>query len=153
VCFPDAPVSLHTYTSRKSQDERDRRAAEKDARAAVKAAKTLTEAEQFKTTGRFPERITTVAACKELIRKAVEAEVELEWINRPEREARADADMLIRMRSNRYDALGEAISNARQAMTVLIDREQAHEGWGATAADIDAMMARKDKSARKEWGL
>jgi hypothetical protein len=153
VCFPDAPVALHNYQSRKSQAERDSRAAEKDERDAKRAAKQLAPDEQFKTTGRFSERITTVAACKELIRDAVNQAVEVDYYDRPGAEAEwtGDIESLNRVRRNIRDNLDRMRKNAAEARRVLIAREARHEGWGMTEADIDAMMARKDKSSRREW--
>jgi len=157
VCFPDAPVSLHNYVSNRSQDERARRAAEKDARAAVQAAKRLAPSEVFRTTGRFSDRIETVAACKELIRKAVEAEVELEWSQSEAAERspqfQASPAVLHNIRANRIERLADAQADAIQAENVLTSREQAHEGWGMTAEAIAEMKARKGKSERKAWGL
>lgn len=153
VCFPGAPVALHNYVSRKSQDAQAERQAEKDERAAKQAAKRLSPGEVFKTTGRHGERIETVAACKELIRKAVEAVVELEWINSGERarSGYATPDVLARMRANRAERLADLTNDAEAAAAILMAREAAHEGWGATAAEIEKMRANKLKSSRKEW--
>ena len=156
VCFPDAPVALHEYVSKRSQAEQDARQAEKDARAAAKAVKTLTEAEQFKTTGRFRERITTVAACKELIRKAVEEAVELEYFEQVAAGTRSwpgDTAMLANRLRNIRERLEELAADSHRAAGILIAREAEHEGWGATEAAIDKMRANKRKSATKEWGL
>ena len=154
VCFPDAPVALHEYVSKRSQAEQAQRQAEKDARDAAKAAKTLTDAEVFRATSNH-DRITTVAACKELIRDAIEAEVELEWINQPARDADPNypADMLARMRANRADRLAALVWDAGLAASVLMLREHQHEGHGASMEAIAKIRTNKEKSARKEWGL
>lgn len=157
ICFPLAPVEQKSMTL--GQVEKERTRGEREiaaiARMAAKAAKQLTTAEQFRTAGQHSERITTVAACKELIRKEIEAEVELEWINKPEREAEMQAtpDVIARMRQNRADRLAELQQDAGRAASVLTGRETEHEGWGATAAAITKMQQNKYKSARKEWGL
>jgi hypothetical protein len=154
VCFPTAPVALHNYQSKRSQAERDQRAAEKLARDAKLAAKQLTEAEQFRTQENN-DRITTVAACKELIRKAVEQEVTLAWYSSPAaaQSWQADADSLARVRSNVAASLVKMQADASQARTVLIARETVHPGWGMNATEIEKMKFNKSKSARKEWGL
>lgn len=157
VCFPAAPVEQRSMTLGQVKDEltRAEREAAKLARQAVKDAKQLSGDEPFRTAGQFSDRVTTVAACKELIRKAIEAEVELEWISLPEREQdmNADAAQLARMRQNRADRLAELQQDAGRAASVLTRREAGHEGWGATAAAITKMQQNKYKSARREWGL
>lgn len=122
VCFPDAPVALHEYVSRRSQVEQEARQLVRDERAAVKAAKQLTEAEQFRCDG---NRITTVAACVELIRHEVEL---ADYYGRGEHPTHA-----------------EVARGARQAIAVLIDREQAHEGHGRTAEQISEIIERAIK--------
>lgn len=154
VCFPDAPVALHNYVSRKSteaQAERDQAAV---ARMAAKAAKQLTTAEQFKTVGTFHDTVTTVAKCKELVRELPKAEVELAWTR--EHAARvwglpADSEQVLRVIRNREDKVREATENAMRATEVLIDREAEHEGWGSTAEAITKMQATARKNAEREW--
>jgi hypothetical protein len=157
ICFPLAPVEQKSMTLGQVEQERTRaeREAAAAARQAKKDAKELTGAEQFRTAGQYSDRVTTVARCKEIIRKAVEAVVELEWINSPERERdmQADADQLARMRQNRADRLAELATDANRAKLVLMAREAEHKGWGATDEAIAQMQANKLKSARKEWGL
>jgi hypothetical protein len=66
VCFPGAPVSLR----RKHSDVmREVRAGERAARAEAKFAKALRPKEVFKVDG---DRVTTVAACTNILRKDVE---------------------------------------------------------------------------------
>lgn len=122
VCFPDAPVRLREYVSRRSQVEQQARQLVKDERAAARAAKQLTEAEQFRCDG---DRITTIAACVELIRREVEM---ADYYGRGEHPTHA-----------------EVARGARQAIAVLIDREQAHEGHGRTAEQISEIIERAIK--------
>lgn len=157
VCFPDAPVALHNYVSRKSTEAQAQRAAEKLARNTAKFAKILADGEQFRTQGRFGERITTVAACKELIRKAVELEIELEYWQQVQDGTRSapgwSPENLARRLANTRDSLVAAKQDSDRAQTVLIAREMDHPGWGVDAVEIGKMVDRKDKSARKDWGL
>jgi hypothetical protein len=156
VCFPAAPVEQKSMTLGQVADERTKgeRDAARAARQAAKDAKTLTLDEEFRTEGSH-DLVTTVARCKELIRQAIEAEVELEWINLPERENAQgmDADTLARMRQNRADSVLAAQRDAGRASAVLQARETRHQGWGATQAEITKMQQNKYKNARKEWGL
>jgi hypothetical protein len=151
VCFPGAPVALHNYVSRKSQEQVAARTAEKDARATAQAAKRLTEAEQFKTTGRYGERVETVAACKALIRKASQALAELEWTRANGSRVWTDPEALARVTSNREDNLAEATVDAKHAEAVLLARESRHEGHGATMEAIEKMKATALKNARMAW--
>ena len=120
VCFPSAPVALHEYVSRKSQAEREQREMAKAERDAKKAAKMLDpQTEAFKTTGRFPERITTVAACKELIRKAVELAVELDWYTSPQADKQLtdwSPDQRAQRERNGRVSLDEARKDAAEAL-------------------------------------
>ena len=155
VCFPGAPVALHNYVSRKSQAAQAERQAEKDARDAIKARKQLTPAEQFKTQGKYGERVTTVAKCLELIRKAVELAVELEYWTQAAQGTRSvpnwEPEHLARRVRNLTDSLSEAREDAAKAEAVLLAREAAHEGYGATAEAIAKTRASKERSARKDW--
>lgn len=153
VCFPSAPVALHEYVSRRSQAERDERQAAKDARDAAKAAKQLDpQGEAFRTTD--GDRIETVAECLRIIRKAVEAEVELEWTRSPAgQQVWTDPESYARVLRNREDALANLVEDAGQAASVLMLREQRHEGHGATMEAIAKIRTSKERSARKEWGL
>lgn len=157
VCFPDAPVALHNYVSKRSQAEQAERAAEKDARATAKAAKQLAPAEQFKTKGRYGERVETVAKCKELVRRAVELEVEVDYWTQVAAGTRSapgwTPELLTNRRRNLADSLEEAKADADQAERVLIARETMQPGHGMNATEIAKMRANKRKSARKEWGL
>ena len=151
VCFPDAPVALHEYVSRKSQDAKDERAAEKTARDAAKAAKTLTEDQQREMgRDRHGDRVTTVAKLKEIVRDAIELEVELAfWTTHSP--AGWDVEHLARRRSNLARDLPVAQGKAEMAAMILQLRERNHTGHGATAADIEKMRASKRKSATKAW--
>lgn len=66
VCFPDAPVK---WRRKRSDVDREAKAAERAARAEAKFAKNLRPEEQFRVDG---DRITTVAACKDVLRREVE---------------------------------------------------------------------------------
>lgn len=151
VCFKDAPVALREYVSRKSQDAQDERQAEKDARATAKAAKQLTEDEQREMgRDRHGDRVTTVAKLKEIVRDAVEVEVEIAfWATHSP--AGWDTESLARRRSNLARDLPIAQERSRKAQDILRAREAAHEGWGAGAADIARMQDSKRKSATREW--
>lgn len=152
VCFPDAPVALHNYVSRKSQEAVAEREAEKDARAAAKAAKQLTEDEQFRT-HYGNDRVTTVAGLKELVRKAIEEAVALEAYSSAKFAAdwTGDSSQLANLLRNVTDNLGRMQADAVAAERILVAREDAHEGHGATAQDIAKMRANKVKAARREW--
>jgi hypothetical protein len=154
VCFPDAPVALHNYQSKRSQAEQYERQVAKAERDAAKAAKQLTEAERFRTSYRR-DLVTTVAACKEVIRDLVAEQVALEGYSTPEYAATwtGDADQLARLISNVAANVVKMEADARIAARVLEARELDHPGWGMTAEAISQMMVRKEKSARKEWGL
>jgi hypothetical protein len=157
VCFPAAPVEYKSSTLGQVADEltRAEREAARAARQAVKDAKQLTEDEQFRTEGRYGETVTTVARCKEIIRQAIDEEVQLEYYSRPgaEQEWQGDSESFARVRGNVADRLAQLQRDAGRAAAVLTAREAAHEGWGATQAAITKMQQNKYKSARKEWGL
>jgi hypothetical protein len=157
ICFPLAPVELKSMTTGQVEKERTRaeREAAKAVRELAKAAKQLAGDEQFRTEGRFGETVTTVARCKEIIRQAIDEEVQLEYYSRPgaEQEWQGDSESFARVRGNVADRLAELQRDAGRAAAVLTGREAAHEGWGATQAAITKMQQNKYKSARKEWGL
>jgi hypothetical protein len=69
VCFPDAPVDL---CRKKSDIERAARDAAKAARAEAKFVKGLRPEEQFRDAR--GDMVTTVAACKQVLRDAIDAE-------------------------------------------------------------------------------
>jgi hypothetical protein len=151
VCFPSAPVALHNYTSKRSQAERDARAAEKIERDAKRAAKTLTEDEEFRTSGR--DRVTTVAECLRLIRQAVEDAVAIEyWDTDVARERwTGDAEGFDRIRLNASESYVRHLADAELAEDVLTAREARTAGHGATWDAIAKIKENKLKSARKEW--
>src|SRR6185437_291271 len=76
VCFPQARAE---YKRDPREYARERNAERKAAEKAAKAARD----EPF-TTSYGGDRVTTVAACKQLIRDAIEQQVELEWHRTPE---------------------------------------------------------------------
>lgn len=162
VCFPDAPVALHEYVSRKSQAAQDERKAEKDVRDAKRAAKTLTDAEQAEIAAvqgywTRSERITTVAGALTVIREAIETEVELEYWTQAAAGTRSvpnwTPELLTRRVGNLTEKLAELVEVAGNAASVLMVREQRHEGHGATMEAIAKVRTSKERSARKEWGL
>lgn len=151
VCFPDAPVALHEYVSQRSQADQAARLDAQSERAAAKRAKQLTTDEQF-TMGRdrHGDHVTTVAKLKEIVRDAIELEVEDEfWATHSP--AGWDAEALLRRRTNTADSLTRARADAAKAEALLLAREAAHEGWGATAEAIAKMRASKRESARRGW--
>lgn len=157
VCFPGAPVALHNYVSRRSQEQVAARAAEKQDRDDRLAAKRLDpQTEQFRTEYGH-DMVTTVAGCKEVIRKAVDQAVEVEYYADDEHMTAkmgwADADRVAEFRTHADRTLAKMQADARQAQAVLIDREQAHPGWGMTADAIVLMENRKERQTRKDWGI
>ena len=153
VCFPD----LRTHPKIKAPGRRDREAqaarqAERDERANAKAAKRLAADEVFKTEY-MRDRVETVAACKDVIRKAVDTAEELKVIMTPAFAVRwtGDSEQLARYIANVTDNLGRQQRDAQEAALVLLARERRHEGWGATQAQIDKMIASKRKASAKAW--
>lgn len=154
VCFPAAPANpAYHAPGRRNRDAIAARDAEKAARQAVKDAKRLTAGEVFRT--RYgPDRVETVAACKDLIRKPVETAAELAWFRSPAATPANkgwDEESRARMIRNLADRLVQQETDAKQAASVLLSRENRHPGWGATQAQIDKMIASKTKSAARCW--
>jgi hypothetical protein len=154
-CFPDAPAKWTAKTL--TQVERERTAGQRAEAAAVKAAakaaKELTADEAFRSEYGH-DKVTTVAECKNRVRKAIDQAVEMEWYARPGAfVASWPADQVARYRRNSADMLAKMERDAETAAAILEAREAAHPGWGATAAEIAKMRASKRKSARKEWGF
>lgn len=117
VCFPDAPANPHfNGPGRRDREAQAARQAEKDARNEAKAAKRLAEDEMFKTIYNR-DRVETVAACKELIRKAVDTTEELRVIRTPAYAARwtGDSDQLVRLIINVTDYLAQQERDAGAA--------------------------------------
>jgi hypothetical protein len=131
VCFPGAPVE---YTRDPAEYHRERnagaKAAEKAARQAVKDAKNLAPGEVIVLKDGSHERITTVAAAKDALRREVEFR---DYYGRGEHPSHA--------------AWAQAAEVAR---SVLLAREATHEGWGATQAQIDKIIASAVIKNRKE---
>lgn len=129
VCFPGAPVAWTGKTL--TQVERERTAAERNAaqaaREAQKAVKNLREDEQFRDHRR--DRVTTVAACKQVLRDEVEYR---DYYGRGEHPSHA-----------------EAAKAAETAKAVLLAREAARPGTGATQEEIDRIIANAVKANRK----
>lgn len=119
VCFPSAPVALHNYVSRRSQAEQDTRAAERAARDAAKAVKNLTGDQQFD--DHRGDRVTTVAAAKQVLREEVELR---DYYGR-----------------GPHPWHPGSVKAAETAKNVLLAREAATPGTGATQAEIDKIIA------------
>ena len=154
VCFPSAPVALHNYVSKHTQAERDQRAAEKAERAARAAAKQLTSDEQFRTVY-GNDRVTTVAACKQIIREAINSRAELasyRWrTSHNQWTAHISADDVARITGNVARILAEREQDAAKAEDVLLARETANAGYGATADEIVTLKVNAEKRAAKDW--
>jgi hypothetical protein len=155
VCFPGAPVEL-----RRTQRDVDRAArdAAKLARAEARFVKQLREGEQFRAAA-TRERITTVAACKDLVRTAAETEAELEWFQGSEARAQWAAHgpegpaTLNRVIGNMRERLAAEQADAAEANRVLFAREDAAPGTGWTEDDAARAVANKVKATRKAYGL
>jgi len=154
ICFPAAPVEWQAKTLGQVKDERTRaeREAAKAAKDAVKNVKRLAAAEVFRT--RYHrDPVETVAACKDLIRKPIETAAELAWYRSPAAGAKWQGNLDARdnVIRNVTDFLAQQEEDAEQAKRVLLAREARHEGWGATQAQIDKIIASKTKAAAKAW--
>jgi len=155
VCYPDAPVG-HT-SSNLTAIERERTRPERDARkaeiATARALKNLTGAEQFRT--RYNgDRVETVAACKALIRKAIETQVEAEWTSTDEyAKVYTDQEMAARHRANIASNLEQEVADAGQAASILMEREQRNPGSGASMDEIAKIRTNAERNARKARGL
>ena len=155
VCFPEARAEYKRDPREYARERNaERKAAEKAARAARDAAKKLTGDEQF-TTSYGGDRVTTVAACKQLIRDAAEQRVELEWYRTPAATANwaGTGEQLANVTRNVAGHLAQKEDDAARAEAVLLHRERQHEGHGATASEISQIKDRADKTARTAWGI
>lgn len=149
VCFPDAPANPHfSSPGRRDREALDARAAEKAARQAVKDAKRLASDEVFRASS--GDRVETVAALKDLIRKPVETDAELAWYKAGKHNW-DDTEAAARVIRNLTDILAGQQADAELAASLLLTREARHEGWGATQAQIDKIVASKTKSAARAW--
>jgi hypothetical protein len=127
VCFPEAPVE---WKREPSELRAGQRAAEKAEREAKKARKNLLPGEVITVNDRFADRITTVAAAKDALRKEVEFR-----------------DYFGHGPHVSYPAWAEA---AVAAKAVLLAREEREEGTGATQAEIDRIITNAVKRNRAE---
>lgn len=118
VCFPDAPAE---HCRKRSDIEREARDAARAAREEAKFIKRLRPDEVFRTGGRFSERIETVAACKEVLRREVEFR---DYYGRGE-----------------HPEHRSYIEGAAKAAAVLLAREAAQAGTGATQEQISKIIA------------
>lgn len=167
-CFPSASAE---YKRDPAEVNRERNKAVRDAERAAKAAalapKMLDpETEAFRSKGGAirGEKITKVTDCLRLIRDAMAAEVELElWESgaggeRYVAEAARfhydpDPGFPARMTEGARERLAEKRADAGEATRVLLAREQQHEGWGITKADLAKLKANAEKKARKDRRL
>lgn len=123
-CFPGAPAEQ--CRSRVDLD-REARDAARSARDAVKAAKNLTGAQEFR--DHRNDRVATVAGCKAVLRDEVELR-----------------DYYGRGAHPWHARSAEASGLARR---VLLEREAANPGTGATEAEVDRIIANAVKLQRK----
>jgi hypothetical protein len=155
VCFPEARAEYKRDPREYARERNaERRAAEKAARDARDAARKLTGDEQF-TTSYGSDRVTTVAACKQLIRDAIEQRADLEWYRTPAATANwtGTREQLASVTRNVAAHLAQKEDDAARAEAVLLCRETQHEGHGATAGEISQIKDRVGKKARKAWGI
>lgn len=125
VCFPLAPVE---WRQKKSDIERAGRESEKAARADARSLKNLDpDSEQFRDTWGW---VTTVAGAKKVLRDEVEYR-----------------DYYGNGRHPSHAATAEA---AEKAKAVLLAREAARPGSGATQGEIDTIIANAVKRNRKD---
>jgi hypothetical protein len=155
VCFPEARAEYKRDPREYARERNaERKAAEKAEKAAKDAPKKLTGDEQF-TTSYGGDRVTTVAACKQLIRDAVEQRVELEWYRTPAAitDWAGTGEQLANVARNVAAHLAQKDDDAARAEAVLLRRESQHQGHGATAVEISQIKDRADKKARKAWAF
>jgi hypothetical protein len=155
VCFPEARAEYKRDPREYARERNaERKAAEKAARAARDAPRKLTGDEQF-TTSYGGDRVTTVAACKQLIRDAAEQRVELEWHRTPEAVTSwpGTREQMASVTRNVASHLAQKEDDAARAEAVLLHRESQHEGHGATTGEISQIKDRAEKKARKAWGI
>lgn len=133
VCFPDAPANPKFHApGRRDREAQTARDAEKAEKLAAKYAKKLHDDQVFvvQEDARCSERITTVAACLEVLRREVEFR---DYYGKGE---------------HCYHA-GYVIG-AEQAKRVLLAREAARPGTGATQEKIDRTIASAITKNRKD---
>jgi len=155
VCFPEARAEYKRDPREYARERNaERKAAEKAEKAARDAPRKLTGDEQF-TTSYGGDRVTTVAACKQLIRDAAEQRAELAWYRTPAATANwaGTAEHLANVTRNVAAHLVQKEDDAARAEAVLLHRERQHEGHGATAGEISQVKDRASAKARKAWGI
>lgn len=155
VCFPQARAEYKRDPREYARERNaERKAAEKAARDARDAPRKLTSDEQF-TTSYGGDRVTTVAACKQLIRDAAGQRAELEWYRTPAAAANwaGTGQQLADVTRNVAGCLAQKEDDAARAEAVLLRRERHNEGHGATAGEISQIRDRAGKKARKAWGI
>jgi hypothetical protein len=154
VCFPEARAEYKRDPREYARERNaERKAAEQAEKAARDAPRKLTGDEQF-TTSYGGDRVTTVAACKQLIRDAIEQRVELEWYRTPAAITSwaGTGEQLASVARNVAGHLAQKEDDAARAEAVLLRRESQHEGHGASAGEISQIKDRAGKKARKAWG-
>lgn len=155
VCFPEARAEYKRDPREYARERNaERKAAGKAEKAARDAPRKLASDEQF-TTSYGGDRVTTVAACKQLIRDAAGQRAELEWYRTPAAAANwaGTGEQLASVTRNVADCLAQKEDDAARAEAVLLRRERQNEGHGATAGEISQIKDRAGKKARKAWGI
>lgn len=153
VCFPEAR-SEWKREPREVARERNAgvKAAADAARTAAAASRKLAGDEQFRTV--YDRRlVTTVAACKQLIRDAVSSRAELAWYRSDAARENwsGDRESLERVTGNIARRLALHEQDAAAAGAVLLAREATREGHGATPEEIVKLKAGAAKRAAKDW--
>jgi len=128
VCFPDAPANpAFRGPGRRDREAQAARAAEKAAHQAAKDAKNLAPGQCFR--DHMNWKVTTVSAAVKVLRDEIEAKY---WY------------------PNGY-AEGHYTAAARRAAEVLLEREAAVPGTGATQEKIDQVIAAAEKKNAREF--
>jgi hypothetical protein len=126
VCFPDAPAEHCRSLSDITRADRE---AARAARQEARYAKRLRDNERFRETA-HPQWCETVARCKEILRDEVEYR---DYYGRGEHSSHA-----------------ASVTDAARAAEVLLAREAAIPGTGATQDEIDRIIASAVKRNRKD---
>jgi hypothetical protein len=151
VCFPDAPAEHCRSLSDITRADREAaRAARNAARDAKSAVKNLADYESFR--DHDGDRVTTVAAAKDAVRKPAGTAVELEWY-RSDAAARGfgDPETLRNVILNVTERLAGEKADMERAYGILLAREAAVPGTGWTRKDADKAVASAARRARKAY--
>lgn len=122
-CFPSAPAEYRQNPADVGRAARDAAKAEREAQ---KLIKNLRKEEQFR--DHHGSWVTTVAGCKQALRD--------------------ERELFYYYGSGPHSWHPEAARAAGMATQVLLDRETAQPGTGATQAEIDQIVTRADKKQR-----